>query len=126
MLGRPDKNAVSPSEVALYLAGQLGQASLLRLGRSAHPVLDQHIAAVSEDLIPIVGPGDVPPAELLTALVRYASGFIDAAISGGWRPAPVGQPLDAESMRLAAVCQLIENCGAASQDEARSRSQGEI
>jgi hypothetical protein len=106
------KNEVSTSEVALYLAGQLGQASLLRLGRVAHPVLDQHMAAVAEDMVPIVGTGKVPPAAMLTALVRYASGFIDAAISGGWRPAPADQPLDPECMRLAAISALVERCGA--------------
>ncbi len=118
MRGRSYKSNVNTSEIALYLAGQLGQAGLHQLGRSAHPVLDQHIAAVSEAMIPILGPGDIPPAEMLTALVRYASGFIDAAIAGGWRPGSADQPLDAESMRLAAICQLVENCGAASQDEA--------
>ncbi|HET9898323.1 MAG TPA: DUF6401 family natural product biosynthesis protein [Streptosporangiaceae bacterium] len=117
MLGRLRKNEVNASEVALYLAGQIGQASLHRLGRSAHPVLDQHIAAVSEAMIPIVGSGAVPPDAMLTALVRYAGGFIDAAISGGWRPAPFDRSLDAQSMRLAAVCRLVQNCGAEPADE---------
>ncbi len=123
---RDRKNDVSTSEVALYLAGQLGQASLLRLGRAADPGLDQHMAAVSAAMIPIVGPGDIPPAEMLTALVRYASGFIDAAITGGWRPAPAYQPLDAECMHLAAISALVERCGASlAEAEAEAEAEGE-
>ncbi|HET7012752.1 MAG TPA: DUF6401 family natural product biosynthesis protein [Streptosporangiaceae bacterium] len=105
--GRVPKSEHEVSVVAPYLAGQIGQATLDRLEGCAHPDLDQHVAAVNDTMLAIIGPREVETAELVGTLVRYASGFVDAAITGGWRPSAPGQPLDNESMRLAAVSQLV-------------------
>lgn len=104
--------------VAPYLAGQIGQATLARLAGLAHPELDQHVAAVNDTMMAIIGPRDVDPSELVGTLVRYASGFVDAAITGGWRPPAPGQPIDAESMRLAAISHLVARYSA-QHDEAQ-------
>ncbi len=114
--GRVPKSEHEVSVVAPYLAGQIGQATLDRLAGVAHPELDQHVAAVNDTMLAIIGPRDVEPSELVGTLVRYASGFVDAAISGGWRPSSATQPIDAESMRLAAVSQLVARYSAIQQD----------
>lgn len=111
--GRVPKSEHESSVVATYLAGQIGQATLDPLAGYAHPELDQHVAAVNDTMMAIIGPRDVDPAELVGTLVRYASGFVDAAITGGWRPLPPDQPLDTESMRLAAISQLVARYGTA-------------
>jgi hypothetical protein len=108
------------SVVAPYLAGQVGQAALARLADLAHPELDQHVAAVNDTMMAIIGPRDVDPSELVGTLVRYASGFVDAAITGGWRPPAPGEPIDAESMRLAAVSQLVARYSAQQDDAKRT------
>ena len=105
--GRVPKSEHEVSVVAPYLAGQIGQATLDRLAGIAHPELDQHVAAVNDTMMAIIGPRDVDPAELVGTLVRYASGFVDAAITGGWRPPASCQPIDPESMRLAAISHLV-------------------
>jgi len=105
--GRVPRSEHEVSVVAPYLAGQIGQATLDRLAGCAHPDLDQHVAAVNDTMLAIIGQRDVEPTELVGTLVRYASGFVDAAITGGWRPSAPGQPLDNESMRLAAISQLV-------------------
>jgi hypothetical protein len=84
----------------------MGQAALDRLAGRAHPGLDQHVAAVSDAVAAGLGRRSKDPAKVLAFLVRYASGFVEAAISGGWRPLPAGDRIDWESMRLAAVCIL--------------------
>jgi hypothetical protein len=95
-------------ELSSRLAGQIGQASLDRLGDGAHPELDQHVAAVRDAIAATLGRRRDEPAQLLSALVRYASGFVDAATGRDWWPsAAANQPLDWESMRLAAVCLLV-------------------
>jgi Family of unknown function (DUF6401) len=118
--GRVPKSEHEVSVVAPYLAGQIGQATLDRLAGVAHPELDQHVAAVNDTMMAIIGPRDVEPAELVGTLVRYASGFVDAAITGGWRPPAAGgrQPIDAEAMRLAAVSQLVARYSAVQRDDA--------
>ena len=104
---------VELDELVPYLAGLVGQATVDRLAGRAHPELDQHMAAVSDAARDILGRHHADPAKMLTFLVRYASGFVAAATAGGWRPAsgwwPAGgaPPADWESMRLAAVCQLV-------------------
>jgi Family of unknown function (DUF6401) len=104
-----------------YLAGQIGQAALDRLAGSAHPELDQHIAAVRDAVIAVLGRPGEDPDGILDVLVRYASGFLDAATAGGWRPAPADQPPDWESIRLAAVCELVVRVSAeVSQEDSRS------
>lgn len=98
------------SELTPYLAGSLGQASLDRLSGCAHPELDQHIAAVTDAVTAALGRHADDPEHLLVGLVRYACGFVDAATAGGWRPASDAASdvsLDWESMRLAAICQLV-------------------
>src|SRR5258708_26991217 len=90
-----------------YLAGQVGQAGLARLAGSAHPELDQHVAAVADAVTAELGPQQSDPTRLLAFLVSYASGFVASVAKGGWLPVPDNQPLDWETMRLAAVCRLI-------------------
>jgi|ERR1022692_1375838 DNA-binding transcriptional ArsR family regulator len=95
-------------ELSSRLAGQIGQASLDRLGDGAHPELDQHLAAVRDAIAATLGRRRDEPAQVLSALVRYASGFVDAATGRGWWPSAASdQPVDWESMRLAAVCLLV-------------------
>jgi hypothetical protein len=115
--GRVPKSEHEVSVVAPYLAGQIGQAALDRLAGCAHPELDQHVAAVNDTMMAIIGPRETEPAELVGTLVRYASGFVDAAVTGGWRPPEPGQSIDAESMRLAAISQLVARYSA-QQDQA--------
>jgi Family of unknown function (DUF6401) len=101
------QSGLDADELMPYIAGQIGQAALVRMAGIAHPVLDQHVAAVSDAVATGLGRRGKDPAEVLAFLARYASGFVDAAIKGGWRPAPVGDMIDWEAMRLAAVCQLM-------------------
>jgi hypothetical protein len=90
-----------------YLAGRFGQASLARFAGYAHPELDQHLATVTDAAAAELGSQRDDPARLLAFLVNYASGFVAAAAGHGWRPVPDHHPLDWESIRLAAVCQLV-------------------
>jgi hypothetical protein len=116
--GRVPKTEHEVSVIAPYPAGQIGQAALERLAGIAHPELDQHVAAVNDTMMAIIGPRDTDLAELVGTLVRYASGFVDAAITGGWRPPAPGEPIDAESMRLAAISELVARYSA-QQDDAK-------
>jgi hypothetical protein len=104
------------AELSSYLAGQIGQAALDRLSGAAHPELDQHLAAVNDVVADLLTQRTSGTAQRLSALVGYASGFLEAATSRGWWPATADQPPDWESMRLAAVCQLVSE---ASQGPAR-------
>ncbi len=97
-------------ELVPYLAGQVGEATLGRLAGSAHPELDQHVAAVREAAWDVLGRHADDPGRLVGFLVRYASGFVAAAAGSGWRPVS-DDLLDWESMRLAAVCHLVRTCG---------------
>ena len=99
--------AVATDELAPFLAGQVGQATLGRLAGLAHPELDQHMAAVAAAARDVLGARHEDPAQMLAFLVRYATGFTAAATSGGWQPARATEPIDWESMRLAGVCQLV-------------------
>jgi Family of unknown function (DUF6401) len=45
-------------------------------------------------------------------LLGYARGFVEAAMGRGWMPVP-GRATDWESLRLAAVCQLLTQSQAA-------------
>ncbi len=111
--------ALDASDLTPYLAGQIGQASLDRLAGCAHPELDQHVAAVADTAAAVLGAERDDPARLLAFLVRYASGFVDAATGGGWRPAPADQPLDWESMRLGAICLLVTGLSERAEDSDR-------
>lgn len=46
-------------------------------------------------------------------LLHYACGFVDAAGSSGWQPSVSRRGSDWESMRLAAICQLVAQAEAA-------------
>jgi hypothetical protein len=95
------------------MAGEIGQSWLDQItaadGRAGWlAALDQHVAEVRETLTrsgeSVAGPGswtDVP------GLMAYASGFVQAAVASGWQPPQHGHP-DWESLRLAAVCHLIQ------------------
>jgi hypothetical protein len=96
------------AELSSYLAGQIGQAALDRLSGGAHPELDQHLAAVCDAVAGVLPRRKPGSAQMLSALVGYASGFLEAATSRGWWPATgADHAPDWESMRLAAVCQLV-------------------
>jgi hypothetical protein len=89
-----------PSEIVLRLAGETGQVSLAQSGDSvgARASVDQHASEVRDAL---AADGQEPTPG---ALLDYAHGFVDAAVGRGWWPS--GR-LDWESLRLAAVCQLV-------------------
>jgi len=95
------------SDLTPYLAGQIGQATIDRLAGYAHPELDQHVAAVTDAATAMLGAQRNDPEQLLAFLVQYASGFVAAATGGGWQSPAADEPLDWESMRLAAVCRLV-------------------
>jgi hypothetical protein len=131
-------DAAAPlSPVALRLAGHVGQIALDRVATGGVAVLaelDQHVAAVREELGACQRAGadkpgsvdqkcpDVPfvatalhaettvPVELL---LHYACGFVRAALSDGWTPAESADAGDWASLRLAAICQLIRQTEAA-------------
>jgi hypothetical protein len=50
----------------------------------------------------------------LRLLLYYACGFVEAAVSADWWPGGAGQP-DWQSVRLAAVCQLISQAETAAE-----------
>jgi hypothetical protein len=110
------------SELSPYVAGQVGQAVLIRLAGAAHPHLDQHVAAVKEAIAHELGRRRKDPAQSLAFLVKYATGFVDAAAGNGWRPSPVGDLIDWESMRLAAVCMLMNELTMSAADSEGSRA----
>ena len=109
------------SEISLRLAGRVGACGLsLSAGLPGMlAAVDQHAAEVRDALAPRrhtgTGPGggmkDLatdrtgrgPAAHLL---LGYARGFIEAAIGRGWLPLP-DATADWESLRLAAICQLV-------------------
>jgi len=105
----PEIDAIPDSvDISCYLAGQIGQATLDRLAGTGHPELDQHVAAVRDAIADILPRAGARSAQVLSALVKYASGVLDAATSRGWWPGPAaGQAPDWESLRLAAVCYLV-------------------
>ncbi len=121
------------SVLALRLAGHVGQTALDRIADvSAVAELDQHIAAVRAELADCQQPDlsaavtcpDVPFAgNALEAektvpvglLVHYAAGFVDAALSSGWRTADSADASDWVSLRLAAICRLISQAEAAAE-----------
>jgi hypothetical protein len=116
--------AVSPevSEVSLRLAGRVGACGLSASAGlpGMLAAVDQHAAEVRDALAPRKHPGPGPgggtrdlaagrtgrgPA--VHALLGYARGFIEAAMGRGWLPLP-GVAADWESLRLAAICQLMK------------------
>jgi hypothetical protein len=127
MFGKPhfdtsphDGPSLDASEVALRMAGEAGQVCLARTAESAsaRACVDQHAAEIREALSSTGA--EVTPG----TLVSYARGFIEAAIGRGWWPPHRlrepdrddadgvagdggGGELDWESLRLAAVCDLL-------------------
>jgi Family of unknown function (DUF6401) len=90
------------SEITLRLAGQVG-ASGLALSAGFPGLLaavDQHAAEVRDAL----AVGEMRRGPATHRLLGYARGFVEAAIGRGWFPR---SGADWESLRLAAVCQLV-------------------
>jgi hypothetical protein len=105
------------SEITLRLAGRVGACGLTL--SAGYPgmlaAVDQHAAEVRDALAPpgastagasaagasAAEPGGGPARHLL---LWYARGFAEAAIGRGWLPRSGS---DWESLRLAAVCQLM-------------------
>ncbi|MFI6290943.1 DUF6401 family natural product biosynthesis protein [Nonomuraea sp. NPDC050790] len=75
--------------------------------RAEHPgvgaLLDQHMAAVRQ-AITSAGEQLSPPA-----LIGYLIGFWDGAREVGWRPRPPGGPLDFATLRMSAVCLMLDS-----------------
>jgi hypothetical protein len=96
------------SEIALRVAGEVGASGLTLSARSPGllAAVDQHAAEV-RDALAAVGTNTGPDAARgpsLHLLLGYARGFVEAAIGRGWLPHPGS---DWESLRLAAICQLV-------------------
>ena len=95
------------------MAGEVGQVSfaLSAESASARARVDQHAASIREALSS--NGAEITPA----MLVSYARGFTEAAIGRGWWPphrlrdpdryGDGADELDWESLRLAAVCNLL-------------------
>jgi hypothetical protein len=100
------------------MAGEIGQSWLDQITAAGLAgwlaALDQHVAEVRDALArpggPSASPGRWPD---VPGLMAYASGFVEAAVASGWQPPQDGRP-DWESLRLAAVCHLVQRA----QDEA--------
>ena len=127
--------SVPLSATALRMAGHVGQTALGRVassGVAAVAEVDQHMAAVREELaasrpptaaaapraicpeVPFVS--DAAQAEVtvpIRLLLHYASGFVEAAIRDDWWPADSADATDWVSLRLAAICLLITQAEAA-------------
>jgi Family of unknown function (DUF6401) len=114
---------VSPevSEISLRMAGQVGACGLsLSAGVPGMlAAVDQHAAEVRNALASRRHTGTGPGGGMkdlvadrtgrgpaVHVLLGYARGFIEAAIGRGWLPLP-GAAADWESLRLAAICQLM-------------------
>jgi hypothetical protein len=91
------------SEITLRLAGEVGASGLSR--SAGFPgilaAVDQHAAGVRDALTGRGGGDRLRPHSLL----GYARGFVEVAIGRGWLPDVAGT--DWETLRLAAVCQLV-------------------
>ena len=113
-----DRVCRNSREIALQLAGEVGQASLARSGDAAglRASVDQHACEI-RDALTRHGRGLTPGA-----LLSYAQGFVEAAVGRGWWPPPLRErlspesgpwpepvelSLDWESLRLAAVCRMF-------------------
>jgi len=100
------------SEISLRLAGDVGAAGL-RLATSSPGLLakvDQHAAEVEGALASEPGGarawGHAERGPAVRLLLAYAGGFVEAAIGRGWSPRG-GAATDWETLRLAAICQLM-------------------
>ncbi len=113
------------SEITLRMAGAVGAAGLTLATRvpGLLAAVDQHAAEV-RDALAVGGRAgkargalavrarmdrtrqDAGRGPAPSALLAYAHGFIEAAVGRGWSPPP-GHADDWESLRLAAVCQLM-------------------
>jgi hypothetical protein len=103
-------------EMVLRLAGEAGQVSLALTAdqADARARVDQHASEIRDKLTR--HGRELTP----TALLSYVQGFMEAAIARGWWPAhrrarledapwldDEKPALDWESLRLAAVCQML-------------------
>jgi hypothetical protein len=90
------------SEITLRLAGRVGACGLTL--SAGYPgmlaAVDQHAAEVRDALVS----GEASRGPAIHLLLWYARGFVEAAIGRGWLPRSGS---DWESLRLAAVCQLM-------------------
>jgi hypothetical protein len=96
------------SEISLEVAGHVGASGLMLSAESPGMLaaVDQHAAEVRDALISAeTSTGrDAGHGPAVHLLLGYARGFVEAAIGRGWLP-QAGS--DWESVRLAAVCQLV-------------------
>ena len=112
-----------PSDVAAAKVGRAVDRRATRAPRAPGAPSTQRAAALPTPLTSIdLSCPDVPFASsaLCSApvlprmlLLHYACGFVEAAVCAGWRPAVTSRGSDWESMRLAAICQLIAQAEAA-------------
>lgn len=101
------------SEITLRLAGQVGASGLTFSAEfpGLLAAVDQHAAEVRDAL----ALEEVRRGPATHRLLGYARGFVEAAIGRGWLPRPGS---DWESLRLAAVCQLVTQAQARPQASA--------
>jgi hypothetical protein len=103
--------SVDLSEITLRMAGAVGAAGLTLAARMPGllAAVDQHAAEV-RDALAVSGRAesrqDARRGPAPSALLGYARGFVEAAVGRGWSPRP-GGAADWESLRLAAICQLM-------------------
>ena len=135
------------SEISLRMAGRVGADGLTLAARvpALLAAVDQHAAEVREALAagapgaqaqaqarageaggvavsdwqPATGRQDAGQAPPVSALLGYARGFVEAAVGRGWSPRP-GGGADWESLRLAAVCQLMSRAQGRAADLTRN------
>src|SRR5271165_2053446 len=66
--------------------------------------------------VPFVSNALQPEATVPVALLlHYASGFVEAGVSSGWWPSQSADATDWVSLRLAAICELINQADAAAE-----------
>jgi hypothetical protein len=113
-----------PSDAGALQAGREAERRAARAARGRGPraARTQQAAAVPTPPIAEVSCPDVPfassalcPAPVLPRmlLLYYACGFVETAVSAGWRPSVTSRGSDWESMRLAAICHLVAQAEAA-------------
>jgi Family of unknown function (DUF6401) len=117
-----------PSEASAVGAGQTADRRYTRASRApkaSRASRSQRAAAVPTPPTGIdVSCPDVPfassalyaaPVLPRVLLLHYACGFVQAAVASGWRPSVTRLGSDWESMRLAAICNLVAEAEAAAE-----------
>jgi Family of unknown function (DUF6401) len=118
-----------PSDAAASRAGRAADRRTARNARGSRAARTSRASrTASTATVPTPPTGtdvscpDVPfassalcPAPVLPRilLLHYACGFVEAAVSSGWQPSVTRRGSDWESMRLAAICQLVAQAEAA-------------